>query len=155
MFLRIVICYSSFYLLISLYMAAMKEKIISLLEAWCTLSILTAEWHTRHIIAHKKTWMWSYLICQGTPADIYFSNHEIDIVSILEVIPPTLHEYKVGDKMMVYYSSTGKRYWPKVLTDLRTENRWEYVLAIWDEPIESQRICPYHEWVQYNPLPTN
>lgn len=132
----------------------MKEQIISLLSANCTLIINTKNFGG--IIIEKESDLDTLTTGMQQP---------IESIEVLEVIPPKVIEYKVGDEVMVYremerdWEVYGKRRWPFTIVE-HDFNFWSYYVeggdleywerqAVWDQP-----ICKRFEWVQYNPLPT-
>lgn len=138
-------------------MVAMKEQIVSLLEAWCRVRVSFLEWNRiatfyayddsidRIITDRGNFWM---------PEEDRSKS-----LKIIEVIPPKAPEYKVGDKVMICLDKNEipARYWPY---DVREQWDWRwglllFVLHAWlAYPLKENVVCPYHEGVTYNPLPT-
>lgn len=71
-------------------------------------------------------------------------------VKLLQVIPPTRPEYKVGDLIMIYPKDRWE--WPlKVTADLCTAEYMSTENKVFYNDVPN---CKYFEWVQYNPLST-
>lgn len=137
----------------------MIELILSLLEAWCTVKVKTSSSKPRKLKTKS-----GFTIYKAQPGQVWTINslddleylqYEVAFERILQVYPPKRPEYKAGDKVMFWDDSSEKWLWPyEVALQWLHDRAWPYpyiLVAGIARKLDEHIICPYHEWVQYNP----
>lgn len=124
----------------------MKEQILSLLAANCSIRVSTDFWlYPQTVITSVYQEDKSFFYHTAYQGAIHHSN----VVEILEVIPTKRPEYKVGDKVMML--DDGKWFWPYTV---RRSPHSIYLGVSWGKwmyaNLNNIIVCPFHEWVQYN-----